>query len=82
MSISLLFIEKFIAAAKFADAKIIKIDGARVEFNNGWGLLRASNTTPCLTLRFEADDRDALQTIQHKFKDQLLALDESLLIPF
>ncbi len=76
------FIEKFIAAAKFADAKIIKIDGARVEFNNGWGLLRASNTTPCLTLRFEADDRDALQTIQHKFKDQLLALDESLLIPF
>ncbi len=67
-----------VAAAKqtFTQANIIDIDGVRVEFANGWGLLRASNTTPCLVLRFEAHDEDTLQNIKKDFMavvDKVLA---------
>ena len=44
----------------FSNAKIIDIDGIRVEFEKGWGLLRASNTSPVLVLRFEAETEDEL----------------------
>ena len=47
--------KRFSEEANFPEARIITIDGLRVEFANGWGLLRASNTTPCLVARFEAD---------------------------
>ncbi len=49
--------EKLSKSAHFPDAKMITIDGLRVEFEKGWGLLRASNTTPCLVARFEAEDQ-------------------------
>ena len=52
---------------QFPGENIITIDGVRVEFSDGWGLVRASNTTPCLVMRFEADSADALERIQHKF---------------
>ncbi|QIV96525.1 phosphomannomutase [Allofrancisella inopinata] len=52
---------------EFSDANIISIDGVRVEFENGWALLRASNTTPCLVLRFEADSQESLELIRTKF---------------
>jgi phosphomannomutase/phosphoglucomutase len=42
-----------------------------VDYENCWGLVRASNTTPCLVLRFEANDDEALKEIKSKFKDWL-----------
>ena len=48
----------------FPDANIIGIDGVRLEFKDGWGLVRASNTTPCLVMRFEADSEKALKRTQ------------------
>ncbi len=50
---------------------IIDVDGVRVSFPDGWGLLRASNTQPVLVLRFEATTQVALQTIQGKFREVL-----------
>lgn len=63
-------------------ATITEIDGIRVDYDNGWGLVRASNTTPTLTLRFEGDDQDALTLIVEEFKDALAQVDPSLQIPF
>ena len=77
-----LFMERFITEAQFPNAERIVIDGMRVEFGNGWGLIRASNTTPCLVARFEADDMNRLEEIQALFKTQLHAIDEALAIPF
>jgi phosphomannomutase/phosphoglucomutase len=47
------------------------VDGARVDFEKGWGLIRASNTQPVLVLRFEADDKDSLEEIRRAFADAL-----------
>ncbi|MDR2710868.1 MAG: phosphomannomutase/phosphoglucomutase [Burkholderiales bacterium] len=61
--------------ARFPDAKeIILIDGLRVEYEDGFGLARASNTTPTVVLRFEADNDKALQRIQRDFREQLRAV--------
>ena len=68
--------------AKFPDAKIIDIDGIRAEFKDGWGLVRASNTTPALVLRFEADSENALVRIQKLFHEQLQQVDAELALPF
>ena len=76
------FMEKFTQEAQFPDADIIRIDGLRVEFAEGWGLIRASNTTPCLVARFEAETQSVLTQIQAKFREQLLLLDTNLVIPF
>lgn len=76
------FMTRFRAEASFPDAQLIRIDGLRVEFANGWGLLRASNTTPCLVARFEAQNSAGLIEIQSLFKAQLQNLDEELSIPF
>ena len=63
------------AAARFEGAEdIVTIDGLRVEYPDGFGLIRASNTTPVLVLRFEADNRDAITRIQNQFKTALAAL--------
>lgn len=70
------------AAADFADASIIDIDGLRVEFVDGWGLVRASNTTPALTLRFEGDTLEAMQRIQQHFKQLINSVNPDLVIPF
>jgi phosphomannomutase len=76
------FMQVFSEIASFPDAKIITIDGMRVEFAKGWGLLRASNTTPCLVARFEADDASTLEQIQALFKSQLKVVNEQLELPF
>lgn len=55
----------------FPDAEINTLDGVRVEYENCWGLVRASNTTPCLVLRFEGNDKEALKSIKKRFKDWL-----------
>ena len=51
--------------------EVIDIDGARVKFGDGWGLIRASNTQPVLVLRFEASNVKLLDEIRKKFADAL-----------
>ena len=55
----------------FPGAEINTLDGVRVDYENCWGLVRASNTTPCLVLRFEGSDKEALNSIKSQFKDWL-----------
>jgi phosphomannomutase/phosphoglucomutase len=76
------FIEKFVAAAKFEGARIATIDGVRADWPDGWGLVRASNTTPVLVLRFDAKDSEALERIKQVFREQLLAVQPGLELPF
>jgi len=63
--------EKLSTNINFPSATINTIDGVRVDYENCWGLVRASNTTPCLVLRFEADDNEVLLEIKTKFKEWL-----------
>ena len=68
-------IEELAAKAKFEGAtEIITIDGLRVEFPDGFGLMRASNTTPILVLRFEADTQEAIERIRTNSKQSLKAI--------
>ena len=62
-------IAQLVKRAQFPDASVSTIDGLRVDFDDGFGLVRASNTTPMLILRFEADDQPALERIQNRFRD-------------
>jgi phosphomannomutase/phosphoglucomutase len=71
-------VRQIIDRADFEDAAITTIDGLRVDFADSWGLVRASNTSPCLTLRFEADNDDSLLNIQTLFRDKLSSVNESL----
>lgn len=75
-------VEKLVKAEGFANGKRTTIDGLRVDFADGWGLVRASNTTPSLVMRFEADDKAALARIQGEFKAALAALNSNLELPF
>ena len=69
--------------AKFPGAQeVISIDGVRVEYADGFGLARASNTTPVIVLRFEADDEKALARIQHEFRRVLDAVKPGIRLPF
>jgi phosphomannomutase/phosphoglucomutase len=65
--------DKLAENVDFEGANIITIDGVRVDYPNGWGLVRPSNTTPCLVLRFEADNQQTLEEIQEKFRIWLRA---------
>ena len=55
----------------FPGSEINTLDGVRIDYENCWGLVRASNTTPCLVLRFEGNDKKALDSIKSQFKDWL-----------
>ena len=69
--------------AKFADAiDVITIDGLRVEYDDGFGLMRASNTTPVIVLRFEADTEAALKRIQAQFRDVIWGVAPNVALPF
>ena len=70
------------AEGDFSDGQICNIDGVRVDFEDGFGLARASNTTPTVILRFEADTEAALRRIQDLYRTQLLALRPELTLPF
>ncbi len=70
---------KFQVVNKLADYfrsryPVIEIDGVRVNFDSGWGLVRASNTQPALVLRFEAKDQQALDEIRQLFESRLKEL--------
>ena len=76
------FIEMFREKSSFEDARVTTIDGVRADWPDGWGLVRASNTTPVLVLRFDADNAEALARVQAVFRAQLLALNPALKLPF
>ncbi|MBM3345331.1 MAG: phosphomannomutase/phosphoglucomutase [Betaproteobacteria bacterium] len=69
--------------ARFPGAEeIIRLDGLRVEYPHGFGLARASNTTPVIVMRFEADDAAELARIQGEFRRVLLAAKPGAALPF
>lgn len=76
------FVARFVASGEFEGARVSTIDGLRADWPDGWGLVRASNTTPILVLRFEANDAQTLARIQGVFRERLLALDPGLALPF
>jgi phosphomannomutase/phosphoglucomutase len=76
------FMNLFAKLAKFDNASIIDIDGMKIIYPDSWGLIRCSNTTSNLVLRFEADDRDAMSKIQSLVKDEILKIDNKLELPF
>ncbi len=76
------FIEKFKQKAAFEGARVTTIDGVRADWSDGWGLVRASNTTPVLVLRFDADNQAALERIQAAFRKQLKEIGPELTLPF
>jgi phosphomannomutase/phosphoglucomutase len=76
-------IAKLQANAQFPGASdVIRIDGLRVEYPDGFGLARASNTTPVVVLRFEADDAAALERIKGEFRRVLTAAKPGVVLPF
>ena len=71
------------ATAQFTNSSgINKIDGLRVEYADGFGLARSSNTTPVIVLRFEADNAAALERIKEDFRRVLLAARPDAKLPF
>ena len=77
-----LLMDRLIELASFPTATLITLDGLRVEYADGWGLVRASNTSPALQLRFEADTRIRMNEIQEQFKHLILSADKTLEISF
>jgi phosphomannomutase/phosphoglucomutase len=66
----------------FEGARVSTLDGLRADWPDGWGLARASNTTPALVLRFEGDDASALRRVQERFGAALRAVAPDLPLPF
>jgi len=74
---------RLINAAHFPGAReVIELDGLRVEYDDGFGLVRASNTTPVIVLRFEAEDPDGLARIQAEFRQVLNQALPGVALPF
>ncbi len=73
--------EELAANADFPGEKVSTLDGLRVDFDNGFGLIRPSNTTPVLVMRFEGDDQAALDSIQEKFKALIVNTRQGLEVP-
>ena len=76
------YMEKLKANADFSGATIYDIDGLRADYPDGWGLVRPSNTSPYLVMRFEAEDETALNRIKETFRSQMLAVKADLELPF
>lgn len=76
-------IEKLRALARFEGAeRIVSIDGLRVEYPDGFGLARSSNTTPVVVMRFEAETPEALRRIQDQFRSAIVAARPDARLPF
>ncbi len=70
-------------SANFEGAvEVITIDGLRVEYTDGFGLMRPSNTTPVIVLRFEADSDAALKRIQAQFREVIWGTAPHVALPF
>lgn len=75
-------VEKIIKLADFPDGHCNFLDGIRVEFEKGWGLIRASNTSPALLLRFEAEDEPTMIELKNRFKALIHSADKSIGLDF
>ncbi|MFO1300082.1 MAG: phosphomannomutase/phosphoglucomutase [Burkholderiaceae bacterium] len=76
-------VEELKRTAKFEGAtEVIRIDGVRAEYPDGFGLARPSNTTPVVVIRFEADTPEALARIQADFRRAILAVKPGAALPF
>ncbi|WP_210768828.1 phosphomannomutase/phosphoglucomutase [Zestomonas carbonaria] len=75
-------IERLQSGGEWGEGSVTTLDGVRVDYPKGWGLVRASNTTPVLVLRFEGDTQAELERIRELFRAQLLAVDPNLNLPF
>lgn len=73
---------RLLELANFPGARLVTLDGLRVEYDDGWGLVRPSNTSPALLLRFEADSPERLAEIQAEFKALILGADKTLEVSF
>jgi phosphomannomutase/phosphoglucomutase len=76
------FVSLLGSEGNFAGGRVTDIDGIRVDYSTGWGLVRASNTTPCLVIRFEAETEQDLVNIKAVFRQQMLRFDPDLDLPF
>jgi phosphomannomutase/phosphoglucomutase len=74
--------KKIVDNADFSSGKVNTIDGIRVDYKEGWGLVRASNTTAALTARFEASSPEELDTIMQEFRTQIGRVEPNLNLPF
>ena len=76
------FVDKFQAKARFEGAEVNLIDGLRADYPDGWGLVRASNTTPILVVRFDGETEAALEKIKNIFRARMLEINPDLELPF
>ena len=75
-------IKELASKASFPDATVTTIDGVRADFPDGFGLVRASNTTPVLVFRFEGDNAAALERIQLRFRELVASVRPGIKLPF
>ena len=78
-------VAELVATGRFDDATVSHLDGLRVDFDmplGGFGLIRASNTTPAVIMRFEADSKRQLEIIQSRFRELLQSIRRDLDLPF
>ena len=76
------FVQKFADQAKLPNAQITTIDGIRADYEHGWGLVRASNTTPAIVIRFEAENDSVMEEIKSAFRKEMSKVDANLTLPF
>ncbi|UPG85569.1 phosphomannomutase/phosphoglucomutase [Luteibacter aegosomatis] len=76
------FMESFRDKADFGDGRVTTLDGVRVEWPDGWGLVRASNTESALVFRFEADTPKALERVKDAFRERIHAVNDAISLPF
>lgn len=77
------FMDRFLEQERdFTGARVCSLDGLRIDYDDCWGLVRASHTSPSLSLRFEADNQAALNRIQDQFRLEIHAIEPGLQLPF
>jgi len=74
--------DRIVRNTDFSSGKVNTMDGIRVDFSEGWGLVRASNTNAALTARFEATSEEALEMIKGEFREQIALVDSTLELNF
>jgi phosphomannomutase / phosphoglucomutase len=75
-------VERLIQEGDFGQGRLTTLDGLRVDYPQGWGLVRGSNTSAALSLRFEGENEEALRQVMAQFKQQLLKIDPQLQLNF
>jgi phosphomannomutase / phosphoglucomutase len=76
------FMEELVKKMSVSDAEIIDIDGLRIEYSDGWGLARPSNTSPYIILRFEGESDAALDRIKSEFRAAIKLVKPDVELPF